>query len=856
MNKEFKKDLYKIALLLVVIFCISLLAILKGNKSSTVAADTVSYPIRVLEIEPSGASKYNNYSSAKQILKWFGFKVKNIKSSNYKNYVTIDSIASNGFIGMNSDIVNDYDLVIIGDYNPKGYLASGALQGNGNYSPAGKFLKMNLSIESTGETVYAAFSGNDFTLKSLNKLMNFIDNGKPLVLANSIYNAINEKTSTNSSNYSVNVYKLAPYYLEKNGHNTSNIFNETKNISLNYISHPEISLDDDFKADYDSNKIINSKKVLASSLSSFEIYGQIGTTSESYDLDIYIDKNGDGIFSEIAGEEYELYYSSTRSTDSKITTDNKGNFRVSLALPTELRGYVGIKLVATNKTGGSCQDTGCIIVSEEDVSEVKVLQIVPLDDVTTGNFLLEDEAFMERFDAISDLVGIDLSIDSVSVNDFVSWYDGVDYEMNGLDIYDESKNKLYKYDMLVIGFYDNFNREDIESESALNNIEDFINSGRAVLFSHDNFIYSAYSDVNYENVKVLDMSSAKKSNIDTSFYLTSRFRNMAGMDRYGVSDKSVTSVAGANKATVFDDNYQGYTNLNLMRRGTDNGNPFKIYTNISDEINKSVLTTTNVRQLNKGQVTEYPYGIDESITVSKTHSQWFVVDLEATNSKLIDSSKDVVVWYALYSSDTGSYYHLSGVDALNNYYIYSKGNITYSGCGHSEVTKDAELKLFVNTVVKAIKSGNSTPKISSTTGIKTGSNSYEQAIRSNDLSYLSDLTTTTNYLRFTVTDIDMGISNGAYSYGRAFWDVDGDGSFTEGVDVILEEYEGDNCLRNKVENVLDLRDYLNLTNSEGITLYDSLTRGDLVITIYAEDVNKTRGTTSFNLARRDLFNLD
>jgi len=332
--------------------------------------------------------------------------------------------------------------------------------------------------------------------------------------------------------------------------------------------------------------------------------------------------------------------------------------------------------------------------------------------------------------------------------------------------------------------------------------------------------------------------------------------NMAGMDRYGVSDKSVTSVAGANKATVFDDNYQGYTNLNLMRRGTDNGNPFKIYTNISDEINKSVLTTTNVRQLNKGQVTEYPYGIDESITVSKTHSQWFVVDLEATNSKLIDSSKDVVVWYALYSSDSGSYYHLSGVDALNNYYIYSKGNITYSGCGHSEVTKDAELKLFVNTVVKAIKSGNSTPKISSTTGIKTGSNSYEQAIRSNDLSYLSDLTTTTNYLRFTVTDIDMGISNGAYSYGRAFWDVDGDGSFTEGVDVILEEYEGDNCLRNKVENVLDLRDYLNLTNSEGITLYDSLTRGDLVITIYAEDVNKTRGTTSFSLARRDLFDLD
>lgn len=855
MKSRLKKDYFKLALLLILITCIFIAAFINRGKEIKASSD-YNYPLRILEIEPAGAYKYNSYSGAKQILKWFGINNKSIKSSNYKNYLDIDTIASNGFIGLTSDIVNDYDLIIIGDYNPKGYLANGALQGNGLYSPAGKFLKLNLSVEATGETIYAAMSGNDLTYKALNKLLNYIDAGKPMVLASSIYGAIDANTAANSTNRSVNMYKLSAYYLEENGHNTDNVFNEAKSINLTYISYPKLSLDSDFKASYNSDNVINSKKIKATSLSSFEIYGQIGDSKANYDLDVYIDKNGDGIYSEIPGEEYELYYSSTKSNDSKITTSDSGKFSLRLALPTELKGYVGIKLVATDDRGHSCQDTGCMIVEESEVSEVRVLQIVPLDDVTSGNFLLEEDAFMDKFNEISDLVGISLIVDSVSVNEFVSWYDGINYEMNGKDIYNEDKNKLYKYDMLVLGFYDNFNREDIESESALNNIEDFINSGKAVLFSHDNFIYSAYSDETYENVKIVDESSAKKNNLETSFYLTSRFRKLAGMDRYGVSDKSYETVAGKGKANCFDDNYQGYTNLFLMRRGTSDGNVFKLYSKISGEVNGSVLTTTNVRQLNKGQITEYPYGINESISVAATHSQWFLLDLEATNDNFLDSSKDVVVWYALYSSSSDSYYHLSGIDAINNFYIYSKGNITYSGCGHSAVTGEEEIKLFVNTVVKAIKSGNSTPKISSSTAVKTGTSSFEQAIRANDLSYLSDLDTTSNYLKFTITDIDMGISNGSYKYGLAFWDVDGDGVYTEGVDVVLKEYTGESVLKNKEENVLDLRDYLNLTNSEGVSFLDSLQRGDLVISIYAEDVNNTRGTASFYLARRDLFMLD
>ena len=72
------------------------------------------------------------------------------------------------------------------------------------------------------------------------------------------------------------MYKLSAYFLEENGHNTDNVFNEAKSINLTYISYPKLSLDSDFKASYNSDNVINSKKINATSLSSFEIYGQIG----------------------------------------------------------------------------------------------------------------------------------------------------------------------------------------------------------------------------------------------------------------------------------------------------------------------------------------------------------------------------------------------------------------------------------------------------------------------------------------------------------------------------------------------------------------------------------------------------
>ena len=69
----------------------------------------------------------------------------------------------------------------------------------------------------------------------------------------------------------------------------------------------------------------------------------------------------------------------------------------------------------------------------------------------------------------------------------------------------------------------------------------------------------------------------------------------------------------------------------------------------------------------------------------------------------------MTVWYCL--ADNGSSYGIgaSPMDAVNNYYIYSKGNIFYSGVGHSSINGDEEVKLFVNTMIAAYRQDTSAP---------------------------------------------------------------------------------------------------------------------------------------------------
>lgn len=138
--------------------------------------------------------------------------------------------------------------------------------------------------------------------------------------------------------------------------------------------------------------------------------------------------------------------------------------------------------------------------------------------------------------------------------------------------------------------------------------------------------------------------------------------------------------------------------------------------------------TEVVSRINEGQITQYPFTIGAGtgatrttqFRIGKTHGQWWQLNME---------DEDLTVWYTLddpalstlphdgaYDSrgdnNTNAQEHnnlmYSAVpyDAANNFYIFSKGNIFYSGVGHSAVSSadnDQERKLFVNTLVAAYR---------------------------------------------------------------------------------------------------------------------------------------------------------
>jgi hypothetical protein len=260
------------------------------------------------------------------------------------------------------------------------------------------------------------------------------------------------------------------------------------------------------------------------------------------------------------------------------------------------------------------------------------------------------------------------------------------------------------------------------------------------------------------------LSTLPNNITDWGYYFNTVIRDAVGLDRYGVTssipvydgtttlgklvnvtapmyfydiptvlanDRSVAYAPKSGKSSTVDE-YQGYTNYALIRF-PGSGNTYR-YTNNT----YSNRETTIVSQVNKGQITTYPYNVntlsfggnDSNIIkpggsymqIGSTHEQYFQINM---------NTDQIVVWYCLSNAtyngytttvDDSSYYDDVPNDCVNAYYIYNKGNVTYSGVGH---TSNASLytgsnpgqqyineaKLFVNTMIAAYQSGEQSPTV-------------------------------------------------------------------------------------------------------------------------------------------------
>ena len=585
------------------------------------------------------------------------------------------------------------------------------------------------------------YSGNDLTEKKKEQLENYVKAGYPLVLGKGIINErkVNDEYIDNCSV----IYEFFNEVMNK-----ENVFNVNieNNVSAGFVNSlavekPRIVLKQMDKVklnDTEFNEVKDNKLIFE-----FTVNNDGGVDPNAqFELSLLLDINSDGKFSEtqekIAANDMKLYRDGqlvepTRADDQSYDYYIQAgtmNYKLEYELP---NGYVGVipwKLKASQATNEFRYDSKSGYFYRKNTVEKEKIKILQIDTertkvvdnktVSTSTFNMADNKTFK--DLLSKVDDFDVNIDHVYANEYANKY---------------TDGYLNHYDMLVLGFGDVYSITN--TNGCVDGIRNYIKSGKPVLFTHD----------------TTSFSNASVGRNDWGYDFNKIIRDVVGMDRYGIlsneglqsgatltqNDSTSVLVNGSNKTigTLFTEakdyakknhtdiaykpksnksvivrQNQGFTYLNLSKYQSadtkyNNYYCYKGFKSYSYE-------TTSAVQVNQGQITSYPFKIPETLDVAKTHRQYYQLDLNQDSDN--DGESDIVVWYTL--SDDSKYnrwtyhpYNASPKDVRNNYYIYTMGNVTYSGVGHSTVgSSEDEMKLYINTLIAAYSAGTHAPSVS------------------------------------------------------------------------------------------------------------------------------------------------
>lgn len=561
---------------------------------------------------------------------------------------------------------------------------------------------------------------------------------------------------------------------------------------------------------------------------SLENDAALSQTGTTYDCKLFVDKNVDGRFT---GSDYVEGASSTASEEMTglkmyvregdtwkrvdMVTDSGGThyalqtgkiYKAIRSLPDDYVGLLPWKLIFYNNSDRLVRTakSGYTAIPKQGEKEpIKVLQLLPGNDVKWNLQQDLDNTNSDFHGYISNLQDWEVTIYSIRITDLIEQVRTNNAIYNDeADSIEKLHNCMYeyfqKYNMLIIGFADayqfgyyndynaimynkgNFNR----NIAAARAVRDYIESGRSVLFTHDNTSYVN----NLEARRVYndqDWAENGQSYWFWGYEYNKTIRTAVGLDRYGALKDYYAVMANStyndtekkqytdywqtlNTSYQYDNVFEpgsnkqvlgqkeGLTKYTVIRFLKDplealRGN--RNYTDVKFPINNQLLYDAGYReaydsfeqgwnkpsymlkgtyakeggnevalkatQVNEGQITQYPYQISDeaqnSLKVSATHYQWYQPNMELDRDH--DGKNDIVVWYCLSDIyDNQNYpkniYNIIPNDVVNNYYIYTMGNVTYSGAGHSRPDSDAEMRLFVNTIIAAYKAGVTAPSVS------------------------------------------------------------------------------------------------------------------------------------------------
>lgn len=371
---------------------------------------------------------------------------------------------------------------------------------------------------------------------------------------------------------------------------------------------------------------------------------------------LYIDRNNDSLFDE-------------KEICEKQTVNNGKDQVLSYSIPEGLTGIFFWKIVISDPKGARDEASDIVHLNGEQIL-LNVLQILPFDTVAS-----------QPSDYTGDLAA--LFANTVDGGYPIGYHPG-EYKVNvakkGIGEFNTAAQSGQiilngAYDMIVLGFKDNYASTSL-NPAAVALLNSFIATHQGVMFTHDT-IYDEGDAVLRNNYRTtVGQTTAKAAS------------NMYRRVSEGIGSGNISS-------TLY--NAYALADYQYVRARYTGGSPSNL--------------VTQVGKVNSTAITLYPFNLESInngiIDIAPTHTQYFKLDLE--DEKVIP----------LFNMNKGTMSRLND-DAMSNYYTYSYGNITYSGTGHAYnpgQTNECysyttnELKLFVNTMLKAYASANHKPFI-------------------------------------------------------------------------------------------------------------------------------------------------
>lgn len=475
-------------------------------------------------------------------------------------------------------------------------------------------------------------------------------------------------------------------------------------------------------------------------------------TETRYYCNLYIDMNADGRY------DYSELLADIRISDSYGNVVRSGELRAGLEytvtrqMPDEYVGIIPWQLEVVKATQSR------VHASQHGYTHIngtpKTIYILQILHNSGGLNLTTHSTYQSLFSQVDDF---NLNISTIRAGDLSGVTSGSVVRLNEEGIsetvtYSSLDEYLDTFDMLILGFADCYGELDATAAAA---VVEFINNpaGKAVLFTHDT--------TSFVNLPFSPYPATDGHTVSTStwgYYFNTIIRDAVGLDRYGVTnpDYGVTTYS-PNKSDLTDEcpeinvadnnssnSIHGETELSASDINTLVGAGYSIayepifresvgasttktmvseiqgFTNYNlfryrDNYDHGTTATSRVSQVNEGQITTYPFDLNlygfgdntdafnTTMTIASTHEQYYQLNMNPA---------DIVVWYCLAGAGYNDSYGDPLNDVVNSYYIYSIGNVTYSGAGHSgsSVSVD-EAKLFINTMIAAYRTATTPPEL-------------------------------------------------------------------------------------------------------------------------------------------------